>query len=527
MKLILVDDEKGIVEGLKKMISRYIPECEVVGSAHNGLEGFELIQKKQPDIVITDIRMPQADGLDMINMLREANSRAEFILLSGYADFEYARKGIQLGVKFYLNKPVEEEELRQCVIQVMDAISSNRDKLAEVDELRQEVLSRIQEDALRDISYIGPEQADLMEELLQAARIPKKCSRFASILMEFDGNTDPLKENGFQPLYQQIDLALRRYHCVYRFRYSAGQIAIVVAHGAPMKNEELIRMVRVMKEAALRELKLSVTVGIGKVHDGVTGISKSFEEARQALSYKVIKGTDAVLPYFEMLKLAGPGLSVPEEVIAKLEAAIDNMDKEECTRILRDIFRLMEDEPDMRPDELQMHCLNILLSSIRKISFQQLQQNDFLGRHILSLEGISKFRTLEVLEEWMIEIIDRMITFKQEHNNLKKNDIITQVKEYVAAHYDEPITLADLSARFFISPYYLSKYFKQKTGETYVSFLTQIRIAKAKELLKQTDLKVYEICRMVGYSDTQHFAQMFEKLAGCKPRDYRKLLPNA
>ena len=106
MRLILVDDEKGIVDGLKKMISRYIPECEVVGTAYNGLEGFKLIQKMHPDIVITDIRMPQTDGLDMIRMLKDVSIQTKFILLSGYADFEYARRGMQLGVQFYINKPV-------------------------------------------------------------------------------------------------------------------------------------------------------------------------------------------------------------------------------------------------------------------------------------------------------------------------------------------------------------------------------------------------------------------------------------
>ncbi|MNR05126.1 HTH-type transcriptional activator Btr [compost metagenome] len=120
-----------------------------------------------------------------------------------------------------------------------------------------------------------------------------------------------------------------------------------------------------------------------------------------------------------------------------------------------------------------------------------------------------------------------MISFKLEHNIPKKKDIITEIKDYLIKHYNEPIRIADLAARFFISPLYLSQFFKQKTGETYVNFLAQIRINKAKELLQNTDLKVYEICEMVGYSDTQHFARLFEKLTGSKPRDFRKNTPNS
>lgn len=124
----------------------------------------------------------------------------------------------------------------------------------------------------------------------------------------------------------------------------------------------------------------------------------------------------------------------------------------------------------------------------------------------------------------MKQIIRGIITFKKQHNAPQKKDIISEIKVYVAEHYNEQISLAELATRFYINPYYLSQIFKQKTGENYLNFLTQTRIGKAKELLENTDLKVYEICRMVGYSDAQHFSRMFEKITGCKPKEYRKNL---
>lgn len=522
MKLVLVDDEKLIVDGLKKMIGRYIPECEVVGTAYNGLEGFALIQKRQPDIVVTDIRMPQADGLEMIKRLKDAGSKAKFILLSGYADFEYARRGMQLGVQFYINKPVEEEELRDCVRQVMESVRADRAKLQEMDDLKREVTSRIQENALRDILDIGSDQTVHMEELLRIARIPMKGTRFVCAVLEFDSNLGALKEFGLEPLFRQIDQALEKYRAVFRFRYSGAQVAVVITHGGAIEYGGLNRAMHRLKEAVFREQKLIVTFGIGTVQEQAAGISQSFEEARYALTYKVIKGTGAVIPYPDIANGTGRRHPVSEEIIDRLEAALDNMNEEGCADIIREMFRRMEAEPGMSPADLQLQCLNILLSSVRKMSFQQLQQNDFLGRHILSLEGISRFRTLERLEEWMIQIIRTIIAFKLEHNIPKKKDIIAEVKEYVSEHYAEPISLADLAARFFISPYYLSQLFKQKTGDTYMNFLAQIRINKAKELLERTDLKVYEICQKVGYSDTQHFARLFERLTSFKPSEYRK-----
>ncbi|UKS26941.1 response regulator [Paenibacillus sp. HWE-109] len=522
MKVVVVDDEKGIVEGLQKMIGRYIPECEIAGVAYNGLEGAKLIQERQPDIVITDIRMPQADGLDMIQILKEKGCQAKFILLSGYADFEYARRGMQLGVKFYLNKPVEEEELRECVCKVMDVIREERAKLQEVDELKQEVNIRMMESALRDIIEGGSEHTVHAEELLQTAHIPLDRTHFVCALLEFESSLGSLAESGLDSVFNHIDRTLGPYRGGFRFRYLGAQVAVVVAHDHAIDYGEFVRAIQRLKDTLFRELKLSVTVGIGTVKEKVAGINMSFEEARHSLSYKLIKGAGVVISYPDIMTLSGKRQAVPEDMINKLEAGLDNMDEEACVGAIRVIFHWLEEEREMSPVDLQLQCLSILLSSARKLSMEQLQQNDFLGRHLLILDGLSRYRTLDRMETWMLQMIKGIIAFKLEHNMTKKKDVIAEIKDYVSIHYADAISLAELSARFYINPYYLSQLFKQKTGDTYLTFLAQTRINKSKELLEKTDLKVYEICQMVGYSDTQYFAKLFEKLTGCKPSEYRR-----
>nr|WP_275984182.1 response regulator [Paenibacillus hamazuiensis] len=518
----MVDDEAGILDGLQILIECYIPACKVVGAAYNGIEGVKLIQEQKPDIVITDIRMPQADGLEMIRTLKEAGCPAKFILLSGYADFEYARRGIQLGVQFYLNKPVEEEELRDCIHKVMEVIKAEKAKLQEVEDLKQQVHNRMQENCLRDVIDVGSENTDYVEELLRMASIPIEDNFFVCALLELGNTFENFKEFVLEPVFRQIDHAFGQYRKVYRFRYSRGQIALVVAHDRDMVYEDLVGSIQRLKESLYRELKLSMTVGIGTVHERAAGISRSFEEARYALSYKVIKGADVVIPYPEIISLPGMAHPISEDMIVQLESGLDNMDEAECVRIIRDIFRQMESERGMSPVDLQLQCLNILLSSVRKMSFLQLQQNNFLGGKLFSPEDASRIRTLEQLEQWMVQVFRGIISFKLEKKIPKKKDIITQIKEYVKDHYNDQISLADLSERFFINPYYLSQLFKQKTGDTYLNFLAQIRINKSKDLLEKTNLKVYEICQMVGYSDAQHFARLFEKLVGVKPSEYRK-----
>lgn len=156
--------------------------------------------------------------------------------------------------------------------------------------------------------------------------------------------------------------------------------------------------------------------------------------------------------------------------------------------------------------------------------FMQLQMNEYLGKNILSLDSIAKFRTVEQLKNWIINILKGMNELMLKQNLPEKRDVVEEVKAYIAKNFNQEITLTDISEKFYINPYYFSQLFKKRTGETYQNYLTGMRISRARKLLEETDLKLYEICEMVGYSDTNHFGKVFEKYVGVKPGTYRKML---
>ncbi|MBW4085073.1 response regulator [Paenibacillus sp. S150] len=521
MNIALIDDEPGILEGLKLIVKRNLPECKVIGTAHNGVDGIRLIREKKPDIVLTDIRMPQADGLEMIGALKAGGCTARFIILSGYADFEYAKKGMQLGVQFYVTKPVEEEDLQRSVRSLIAEILGERARLRQMNELKEEIRSRTAEQMLRDILDAGSDSPAYLQELGGDYPFGRPGFRYLCALIEFDGLTE-LRPDKLQLLYGTLDSGLKAYKAVYRLRYVGSQVAVVVCHDKELDEARMVRSLEAVKNTVTLAAGLTLSVGVGSVCMGRDGIGKSFDEARQALSCKVLKGCGTVLSYSATVRSGGSRNAVPEQHIARLEACVDNEDTAGSVQVIREIFESLAADSSLSLADLQYQCLNILLSSVRKMPFHQLQQNDTLGRTILSLEGISRFRTLEQLRDWLTEIIGRIIEFKSVRNTAKKKDHIAEIKEYVSEHYHESISLAELSGRFYINPYYLSQLFKQKTGDTYLNYLINLRMGKAKELLEKTDLKVYEICQRVGYSDTNHFARLFERHTGRKPTEYRK-----
>ena len=154
----------------------------------------------------------------------------------------------------------------------------------------------------------------------------------------------------------------------------------------------------------------------------------------------------------------------------------------------------------------------------------QFQISEYLGKDIFSLENLSNFGTIEQLKNWIINTLVGMNDLMIKENMPEKNDVVEAAKKYMSKNLSKSITLNDISEHFFINPYYFSQLFKKRTGENYLDYLTGLRIKRARKLLEATDLKVYEICEMVGYTNINHFNKVFERMVGLKPREYKESL---
>lgn len=525
--IMLVDDEKGIVEGLSVIIKRDLSNCQVIGCAYDGIDGFNLSLELQPDIIITDIRMLQRDGLDMIQMLLSEGLNAKFIILSGYSEFEYAKRGIELKVNFYLNKPVEEEELYYCVNKAISEIEMERVQMEEIQGLKKKVASNLEtfkEFVLRDILDAGSANIKDIAYLLDSIGLSLPTdSPYICAIIEINGSDGKqLQDEEFRRIQYIINTQLNDYAEVHILRYLEAHMVIMISNRTLVAYSQLIHSLESIKNTIMQKLQIPLTLGIGLPHTNIDGIHKSFEEAKHALNYKLIKGNHTIIQYDEIKKDSTHTFVIKEEDINHLEASIQSMNFEACKLIIDDIFKKIASHKNLSWSDLQLQCLGILLTGILRISPLQIQLNEFIGQDILSLEAISRFKTLDQLNGWLRTAIQKLIELKSISHIPLKNDIISEIKEYVAENFDKNITLAELSSRFYINLHYLSQLFKEKTGQTYLHYLMQLRVNRSKELLEKSELKVYEICQLVGYTDATYFSKLFEKFVGCRPSVYRK-----
>lgn len=522
-KILIVEDEKEKAKGIAYLVEKYNPLCTPVKLAHDGMEGYETALEYQPDIILTDIRMPVMDGLEMIRALRERNQQTEFIVLSGYAEFSYAKKAIELGVRDFITKPVDENELNTTLNKVCREISERRNSEDSLNKMNDDMRNY----ALRDFLTSGTDQHYTVREYLEEQGVLKTYRQFTSMIVEWEAQeTENNAEKEMREQQETIlsDTLCREEECfLYGVKTGRTQMALILA-----ANDLDVEKKRRLAEQFLEEMKKmsgfseDCSIGVGNTYPEYTRLANAYEESRVALNYRILKGSKTVILYEELYDMENRTDLITEKEMEQLKERIDRFDQDGFHIAVKGIFKRVLSENQLSLPELQKLSLNIVLLGLHNIPTAQLQMNEYFGKNLFTLESIEKFKTIEQLENWIINMVGSMNEVMLKDSVPKKKDVIVEAKEYIRQNYNQNITLNDISKQFFINPYYFSQLFKKKTGMTYQNYLISYRIDRAKKLLAETDLRIYEVCKLVGYNDVNHFNQVFERSESMKPSEFRQ-----
>ena len=518
-RMLIVDDEPEIAEGIQFLIQHLCSQCRVIDLAYDGAEGYEKAVALRPDIILTDIRMPEADGLEMIRRLNECGFAAKYIVLSGYAEFEYARTAITLGVREFITKPVEEQELCSVIARICEELGAEQEKQEKVQSMKQAVSRYVLKDFLEQ-KRSDPEK--IKQQLAQSG-FPLSGTGYFCLAIETEHPPEEERWQKFLNLagnraLKSLDL-LPAYLVV---EYTSGTAVLLGAADQRMEPRSLNYAVDKFRSELADQLGVLPGIGMGTLHHRISDLPSSLEEARCALNYKILKGADHVITYSQIQDIEDKPSLISVNDMKRLEDCIDRLDDIGCKAVVEEIFQKINNVSELNLEDLQQLSLNLVLTGLRKIPFVQLRLNRYLGRNILSLDSISKFRTIEQLQNWIVNTLRSMNEVMLKDNLPEKRDVIREAKEYIQKNFTREIGLNEISEQFFINPYYFSQLFKRKTGMTYQNYLISLRVERAKKLLAETDLKIYEICEMVGYSNHYHFNKIFERSEGVRPNEWRR-----
>lgn len=520
--IILVDDEPHILYGMKKGIPWEELGFEVAGTAQNGKEALELIEEYHPDLLVSDIKMPFMDGLELSKVIRDSYMSTKIILFSGWDDFEYARRAISYGVSEYIMKPINYDEMKKLLISMHKRLEEeyaeklNRDRLEKVYAeslplLRQQFFSQL---------VTVPLEKSYREQQMRNLKLNFDYVSFyvISVKMHVNDSEDVLSELSMK---ETIREALNKIAEIYEFGMMDKEIFLLCSS----KKHDMERITRAMEEVSVmirRIFHADIFCGISSCGGSIEDFPAIYAQSLEALEYNLVNPGENYTYYSDILPLHKSDNDWSEEVEA-IEKYILHCTEDELQMEIEKLLQKIQ-KAHYNLNEYQIVILEIVFAISRMYRKYQITfDEEFSGSKKMAIKILS-LDTGEELDNWLMnycKLIRGLIQKKQVDNNAV---LAANAVKIIEKNFAEPsLSVETVCGELHVSSSYFSKIFKQETGSTFLNYLTNYRMEEAKRLLNQTDYKSHLIGEMVGYSEPNYFSYVFKKNCGVSPAKYRKL----
>ncbi len=535
IKVIIADDEENVCRLIENLIDWDALGMSIVGIAHNGVEVLDMIRGYGPDLIITDIRMPGYDGLEMIRRAKEMDGKLQFIIISGYGHFEYAQHAVKYGVGDYLLKPIKKSELLSALEKVRGRYARRIKQVNEEEQLKKQIESdtdRLHENLFKDLFMKRDFTSDDMTiaAINSAYHYSFMEGIFQVICVKIDCGYDDQYDNAIPILEEKVTQILNNAlsgHCFEMGIYPADSTVYCIANYAEgskksIRNQFMVVLDELAQQRAAFE-QFDFTVCVGEAYDDINKFKDSYNSAVYAAGQRLIAGTGRLVED----SAAGNSHELKTRLLAELNRsmgpAIEVMDADGIVNDLSNFHAKViyaKNLSGLDIVSLSEEAYAIYLTQLRNNGIFIDDRNELTDKF---RTHVWRCRTVDEIFQYLNEEISGSMKSVIEQKKQEESKPIRIVKKYIQENYMKPVTLEETSAMVGFNSAYFSTLFKKMCGVNFTDYLTETRINKAKELLRDTDLNIADICGRVGYSDLKYFTQNFRKLTGLKPREYRKL----
>lgn len=523
-KIMLADDEGIVIDSLKFIIQKeFGDECRIE-YAKTGRNVIELAETFHPDIAIMDIQMPGINGIDAMREIRKNNDNIIFIVMSAYDKFDYAQEAIKLGAIEYITKPMEKNRMISALKKAMDIVTKEKKRRSNdllVKEKLETIVPILENGLIYNLlfhEYFDEDiqnyktMLDLDSEYGYMMVLVSGDSKEGNHMTNALGSSVKLQQN-----YKEIREYLKLYFNAIVGSVMGNKIAVLV----PFKEKEMdyykrvdiIETARDLAHKISQRTDIAFRIGIGKVNE-INKLEESYKEAVNALQIT----TNTVAHAADLPLSCEYSDNYPIDLEKRLFDEIEKGRTDASISAAKDFFEWIKTK------DIMDARLKVIEFSLRaeQIAYESGGMTYNLSDRHDYLPTIMKIENMDGLWEWLK---DRIVFSCGNISNKKtesSNDVIESSKQYIEKNFTKNISLDDISEKVNISSYYLSRIFKEGTGENFIDYLTRLRIEKAKELLSTTQYSMKEICMMSGYSDPNYFSKSFKKNVGVTPTEYRE-----
>ena len=520
-KVFLVEDEIVTREGIRDNVDWESAGFEFCGEAPDGEMALPLIEESKPDILITDIKMPFMDGLQLSKIVREQMPWVKIIFLSGHDEFEYAQSAVKLGATEYLLKPISSNDLLkslQRIAALLDQERKERESYTELQKRDQRNQILLREKFLLRLVMGGISSAEAIEQSKQfGINIIAQYYLVLLLKVELSDDSDPFDYYEYQRVERVVSDRVGSDPNVLYIKKDLEELVLLLIGNDPEQlQQDGTNLGNFIKMEVEKEKICSLTIGMGVPQQRLGDIHHSFVEAlakvKSAETSSHSVDSDKGAEHIQLLQLDRSSL----ENYLKF-GTLQNYEEYYSTRLQA------VSEASLQSDLIKNYLLVDVVLTITQFISNLGGKADQIIPEINDIESLlENVADINQMNKMLKKLVISALIFRDSKVNHERSKLIQEARLYINAHFSDPsLKMSQVAARFNISSGHFSTVFSQEIGETFRDYITNLRINRAKELLRSTDLKSSEIASQVGYNDPHYFSTVFKKNTGVPPQQFR------
>lgn len=523
LKLVIVDDEPILLEGLVKTYDWNGMGYEVVGFAQSGEQALKVIREKKPHVVLTDIRMKQISGLMVMEEIKKENPECQFVVLSAYRDFEYAKKACDLGAFAYLLKPIEDEKLQATMTDV-GKICEDQIRNEEKYDRWERLLKKDGDGFLQVVvqkyvqNRLPEEKVDEVFHTLQD--VMKEGDRFITVYADLDLAYKITNELEYEAsrfsMVRMIEEKIAERFTYWKFESEEGHRTFIIK----TQENTAVHELKELLEEVKKEENSPVIAAISKPYKGIRGIRRSFEEAQRL---------------FAVTNASGAGVfTIPETVEEKEESpypaeaemmVVNSVRKNDAVQLKQAFVHFIYQLPHREELQCQyMHKIMVKTEFMLKDSYGMDESlNQQFENYYSNMRNLKAAKAVDVCYKILGTAIEKRLENAEKKENKGSKEYIAAAVAYIDEHLDnEDLTIVSVATHVYLNPVYFGRVFKNTFHMTFKQYLLQRRMELAKRLLEDGRTSIGNICEQVGISNPSYFSHLFKEYTGQLPRDYKR-----
>lgn len=514
VRILIVDDEPLVRIGIKSAIDWEAQGVAIVGEAGDGEEALRMIMEIAPDVVLLDIKMPKMDGIEVLRAIKERQLPVQTIVLSSFDDITYVKEALKLGAFDYFHKPdMNERELTAMLKSVREQFGSRGTPAQAESGAAGNRKEKMLYDALH--GYVH----DLHETELKEGNIYVvlfKIKNYHTVIQRYTKETESILPNTVQNVVSEILSTEKEVE----YLQLDEQCSVVFISNSELKSllaslTRVNKMVQMISSALKRFVNIDIVLGISDWFADFGGIQKGYEQAGTALAHQFYNPDTSIFYYQHLKQKSESVYKQADAYLSQMKSALREEANDRFMELLSKWETFLEQEECMEEKDVRKVYEGLLFM----IGESTGTPGGTVQEDVTAFEEIHHFQQLSAAYRARFE--ER---FKnRNHLEMKGYSQLTRnIMEYTEKHYPESLSLKLFGDLFHVSPNYVSRLFKQEVGQGLFDYINELRIEKAKILLKDYRYKIYDVAEMVGFNNQAHFAIVFQKYTGFSPKQYRK-----